>query len=29
MDQALKKQQAERRRVAEQTQELLDNLKED
>uniref|UniRef100_A0A3Q2E0Y4 Small integral membrane protein 11A n=2 Tax=Cyprinodon variegatus TaxID=28743 RepID=A0A3Q2E0Y4_CYPVA len=28
-DEALKKQQAERRRLAQQSQELLDNLKED
>uniref|UniRef100_A0A3Q3W2I6 Small integral membrane protein 11A n=1 Tax=Mola mola TaxID=94237 RepID=A0A3Q3W2I6_MOLML len=28
-EQALKKQQAEKRRLAQQTQELIDNLKED
>lgn len=28
-EEALKKQQAERRRLAQQTQELIDNLKED
>ncbi|XP_029376434.1 small integral membrane protein 11 [Echeneis naucrates] len=28
-EEALKRQQAERRRLAQQTQELIDNLKED